>query len=191
MQIEITQLLQEMRGESREAVGRLLPMVYEELKRIAHQHLARHRPGETLNTTALVHEAYAKLAEGTALDWQDRAHFFALASRAMRFILVDYVRQRMTKKRGGGTPDLDLSGLEVAAQERGAELLALDEALNRLAGLNERLSQVVDQHFFGGFTFVEIAELTRQSERTVRRDCKKAQLWLRREMQANRAEKQP
>lgn len=155
-----------------------MPLVYDELRCVAHQRLVGYRPGDTLNTTALVHEAYLKLVNQQDVDWKDRAHFFALASRAMRFILVDYARARTAEKRGGPRPDVSLDAVQIAAEESTTELLALNEALGRLAESSERLSLLVEYRFFGGLTYEEIAEVTGWSLRTVKRDWRRARAWL-------------
>ncbi len=185
-QENITQLLLDIKDADDAAVQALFPLVYEQMKRMARGHLARNRPGETLNTTALVHEAYARLVDQTVLSWQSRAHFFSIASRAMRFIIVDYVRERLAAKRGGGVAKLDIAEVQIAGTTRSEELLMLDEALTRLGQLDERLSQLVEYHFFGGLAFKEIAEITQRSERTIRRDWVKAKLLLKQEMQVMR-----
>ncbi len=185
-QTERAQWLQQVRAGDTDAAGRLLPQVYDELRRIAHQRLRQHRPGQTLNTTALVHEAYLKLVDQTQVAWNDRAHFFALASRAMRFILVDHARARTAQKRGGRQEPLPLDAVQVAAADvRAAELLSLNQALDRLAEHDERLAAVVEYRFFGGLTYEEIAEVTGRSVPTVKRDWQRARAWLYRLMQAD------
>lgn len=179
----ITRLLVAARAGHSDAFDKLMPLVYDELRRVAHQRLLGYRPGDTLNTTALVHEAYLKLIRQQDVSWEDRAHFFALASRAMRFILVDYARARTAEKRGGRQADLPLDILQIAAEERTAELLALNEALERLAESSERLSLLVEYRFFGGLTYEEIVEVTGWSLRTVKRDWRRARAWLLHEME--------
>lgn len=184
-----TLLLQQGSQGNRAALDDLYPVVYEELRRIAHDRLIKHRPVQTLNTTALVHEAYLRLIDQTAVQWNDKAHFFALASRAMRFILIDYARERTAQKRGGAQQDVPLSAIQLqdkdtrAADERAADLLTLDEALNRLAAANERLGTLVEYKFFGGLTYPEIAEVTGWSVPTIKRDWRRARTWLYRLMQ--------
>jgi len=184
---DTTHLLLSARAGDADAREALWPHVYEELRRIAHGRLLKYRPGETLNTTALVHEAYLKLVDQTRAAWQDRAHFFALAARAMRFILVDYARARTAQKRGGTQADLRLDGLQIAeddrADARAEDLLTLNRALDRLAGFDERLSQLVEYRFFGGLTYEEIADVTGRSVPTVKRDWRRARAWLYRVMQ--------
>jgi len=178
---QITDLLLQIRGGNSEAMDRLLPLVYQELRRIAHRQLQGERPGHTLGTTGLVHEAYLKLVDQTRVDWRDRGHFFRAAAGAMRRLLVDYARGYRALRRGGGLQRISL-GEDVAVVEQGEMLVALDEALERLAGLNERLSQVVECRFFGGLTEEETAEALGVTSRTVERDWAKARGWLHREL---------
>jgi RNA polymerase sigma factor (TIGR02999 family) len=180
---DTTQLLLDARAGDRAAFDRLFAHVYDELRQIAHQRLLRYRPGETLDTTALVHEAYLKLVDQSRSEWRDRAHFFALASRAMRFVLVDYARARTAQKRGGRRRDVPLDAVQVAADDRAADLLALTDALERLSGVHPRLGEIVEYRFFGGLTFDEIAEVTGMSVPTARRDWTRARAWLHRWMQ--------
>jgi RNA polymerase sigma factor (TIGR02999 family) len=176
----VTQLLVASRDD-RSALDRLLPLVYDELSRIARRHLRR-QSGQTFNTVALVHEAYLKLVDQTQVSFQDRTHFLATAARAMRHILVDYARRRGAQKRGAGVRPLSLDDVDVAVEEQAAFLLGLDEALTRLAAVNERLSQIVEYRFFGGLTEEETAAALGISDRTVRRDWIKAKAWLRLEL---------
>jgi RNA polymerase sigma factor (TIGR02999 family) len=182
-QIDTTALLRDARAGSREAFDRLFGHVYEELRRVAHHRLQHHRRGETLSTTALVHEAYLRLVDQTAVEALDRAHFLALAARAMRFVLVDYARARLAKKRGGGDQAVPLEAVQVAADERAADVLSLHEALDTLAVRDERLSRMVEYRFFGGLTYDEIAEITGCSVPTVKRDWGRARAWLYHSMQ--------
>jgi RNA polymerase sigma factor (TIGR02999 family) len=175
---ETTQLLLASRAGDREAFDRLFGRVYDELRQIAHQRLLRHRPGHTLSTTVLVHEAYLKLVDQARAEVQDRAHFLALASRAMRFILVDHARAQAAQKRGGGEQPVPLDAVQIAAREPIADMLALDEALERLGRFSERQSQLVEYRFFGGLSYEEIAEVTGTSVRTVKRDWTRARTWL-------------
>ena len=182
----ITALLKEAQAGERDAFEEVMPHVYDELRRIAHQRLMKHRPSQTLNTTALVHEAYLRLVDQTQADWQDRAHFFAVASRSMRFIIIDYVRARTAEKRGGAQDDVPLDDVQVAiADERAADLLTLNDALEQLSEVNERLSQLVEYRFFGGLTYKEIAEVTGRSVPTVKRDWTRARTWLYSALQPN------
>lgn len=162
-------------------MDRLFPVVYEELRRIAHYHLAGERPGHTLGTTGLVHESYLKLVDQTRVQWRDRGHFFRVASWAMRRILVDYARTAQALRRGGGQRPVTLDE-EQAGAERGVALVALDEALHRLAAVDKRLSQVVECRYFGGLTEEETAVALGVSARTVERDWIKARSWLRLEL---------
>lgn len=173
----ITDLLLEVRKGTPDAIDRLFHAVYGDLRRIASRQLQGERPGHTLGTTGLVHETYLKLADQTRVQWQDRAHFYRVAAVAMRRILVDYARRHRAKRRGGELRRITLDENATAA-ERGETLLALDEALDRLAGLNQRLSQVVECRFFGGLTEEETAEALGLPLRTVQRDWAKARGWL-------------
>ncbi len=160
-----------------------MPLVYEELRRVAHRRLAGERTGHTLQTTALVHEAYGRLAEAD-LPWQDRAHFFALAARTMRRILVDYARSRLAEKRGGGAQAVPLDQLtvELSAGGEDAEILALHEALEALERQDPRKARVIEAHIFGGLTYEETAEALGISPATVDRDLRLAKAWLAREL---------
>ena len=182
---DTTALLLDVSADASGAVEGLFPIVYDELRQIARARLRAHPSGATLDTVALVHEAYARLVDGTRVTLKDRSHFFALASRAMRFTLVDYARRRSAEKRGGGalhvTLDERVDGL--AEEERAAEVLALDEALHRLGEMDGRAARVVECRFFGGLTVEETAEALDLSPRTVKREWQKARLWLTREMQ--------
>jgi RNA polymerase sigma factor (TIGR02999 family) len=178
-----TQLLQVARGGDRAALDALFPRVYGELRALAHSRLRHGVPGgNALNTTALVHEAYLKLTAGETPSIADRSHFFALAARAMRFVLVSYARERSAQKRGGGVADLTLDeGLAVplnSADSEAADLLTLDAALEKLAVASERLAEVVELRFFGGMSYEEVAEATGRSEATVKRDWRRARAWL-------------
>lgn len=174
---DITGLLAALREGDRAALDRLFPLVYRELHDRAHGQLARHRPGDTLSTTALVHEAYLKLTDSAHQTYQDRVHFFAVASRAMRQILVDYARRRMAVKRGGAPP-VTLDPEVVGDPGRPEELVALDEALVRLEALDERLARTVEMRFFGGLSVEETAAALGVSPRTVKRDWRKARAVL-------------
>jgi RNA polymerase sigma factor (TIGR02999 family) len=184
-QAEPTQLLKAARGGDAGAVDELFGKVYDDLRRIAHQRLMRHGRGETLSTTALVHETYLRLVDQSRVEWQDQAHFFALASRAMRFILVDYARARSAKKRDGGA-GIPLDALQLAADERAGDLLDLDEALATLYGFSDRLGRVVEYRFFGGLSYEEIAEVMGCSVPTAKRDWARARAWLYQTMQADK-----
>lgn len=176
---EITRLLAELRGGDRAALNRLFPLVYEELRGRARRELRRRSPGETLNTTALVHEVYLKLADASPLALEDRRHFFALAARAMRQIVVDHARRALAQKRGGGARAVTLDAPELGVQPvQPAELLALDRALSELGELDERLARTVELRFFAGLSVEETAEAMDVSPRTVKRDWRKARAFL-------------
>jgi RNA polymerase sigma factor (TIGR02999 family) len=175
---QITSLLQALRAGESGALDRLLPLVYDELRRIAHRQFQRARDGHTLDTTALVHEAYLKMADQTRVESTDRAHFFGIAARAMHQILIDRARKHGTLKRGGRWARVPLDDDALTIEDRADMLLALDDALARLAAFDERSSRVVECRFFGGMTEPETATALGISERTVRRDWLKAKLWL-------------
>lgn len=178
---QVTDLLLQMRGGDTTAIDRLFPLVYQELRRLAHHQLRQERPGHTLGTTGLVHETYVRLVDQTRVEWRDRGHFLVVAAWAMRRILVDYARRNRAARRGGGSVRFSLDH-DVPAEERGEMLLALDEALERLAALDRRLSQVVEYRYFGGLTEQETADLLGVTRRTVQRDWVKARGWLYLEM---------
>jgi RNA polymerase sigma factor (TIGR02999 family) len=174
---QVTELLLQLRDGDPGAMDRLFPLVYGELRRIAHWQLQGERPGHTLGTTGLVHETYLKLVDQTRTQWRDRGHFFRVASWAMRRILVDYARSYGALRRGGGLQRVPMDE-EVPTAQRGETLIALDEALDCLAAVDERLSQVVECRYFGGLTAEETAEALGVSTRTVERDWVKARAWL-------------
>jgi RNA polymerase sigma factor (TIGR02999 family) len=178
----ITRLLQGLREGREVAMQRLIPLVYEELRRTARRELGRHRPGETLDTSALVHEAYLKLAGPENGSWNDRAHFFSVAATAMRQIIVDHARRKRTAKHGGRLQRVSLDERRLMPDREAEELVALDEALEKLAQLNVRLSRVVECRFFAGLTVPETAAALGCSPRTIDRDWKKAKAWLYREL---------
>jgi RNA polymerase sigma factor (TIGR02999 family) len=167
------------RPGDQEDLERLVPQVYDQLRRIAHAQLSRRSPGQTLNTTAVVHEAYLKLARAADASWGSRAHFMALAARVMRQVIVDYARERQARKRGGGQPPLALDETLIAAEAQAERLVALDQALERLGG---RLVRVVECRFFAGLSEAETAAALDVSLRTVQRDWEQAKAWLRQEM---------
>lgn len=171
-------------GRDREALDRAIPLVYHELRTIAHRHLAAHGTGDTLNSTALVHEAYLKLGSETGAAWKDRAHFFALASMVMRQILIDRARARASLKRGGEQRRITLEEDSLAVDEQADSLLQLDDALGKLAQVAPRLVRVVECRFFGGMSEEEIGSVLGVTTRTVRRDWDKARLLLRRALSA-------
>jgi RNA polymerase sigma factor (TIGR02999 family) len=175
-------LLAHGRGQAG-AGDQLIELVYEKLRRIAHNQLRRARPGQTLNTTGLVHEAYLKLVDPKQASWNDRRHFFAAAAKAMRHIIVDYARHKQRVKRGGGQPHVPLDEQKIAVEEHATELLELDLALEQLSAVSERLVRVVECRFFAGLTEQETAETLETSLRTVQRDWKRARAWLREALQ--------
>ncbi len=180
---DFTRVLIEAREGGPEALDRVFPIVYDRLREIAHAHLGRDGTGRTISTTALVHEAYIKLVDAERVEWQDRNHFYSLASRAMRQILVDYARKHLAAKRGGELHQVNLDEIQIAVSERAGILVALDEALVRLAEFSPRLAQVVELRFFGGLNEEEVAHIMNVTDRTVRRDWIKARGWLQRELQ--------
>lgn len=182
-QAGLTQLLVDARDGGAEALERVFPIVYDRLREIAHIHLGRDGEGRTVSTTALVHEAYLKLVDAERAGWQDRNHFFSLASRAMRQILIDYARKHRAARRGGELHRVDLDDVQIAVVDRADTLVALDEALTRLAAFSPRLAQVVELKFFGGLTEEEAAGVLGMTDRTVRRDWIKARGWLQKELQ--------
>jgi RNA polymerase sigma factor (TIGR02999 family) len=183
----ITEALYALRNGAPDAMDRLVPLVYEQLRRIAHLQLRAEPVGHTFSTTALVHEAYLKLVDQTRADWQDRGHFFAVASGAMRRILVDYARRYRAARRGGGDDGaparpVSLDDAEIALAERADALVALDEALERLGEFDERQARVVECRFFGGLTEEETAAALGVSQRTVAREWVTARGWLYQEL---------
>jgi RNA polymerase sigma-70 factor (ECF subfamily) len=181
-QKQITELLVAWGDGDRVALEKLTPLVYNELHRLAHLYMGRERPDHTLQTSALVNEAYIRLIDWKQVRWQNRAHFFAVSAQLMRRILVDFARSRDYAKRGGGVRPVSLEEAAVVAGERGTDLVALDEALTALTALDERQSRVVELRFFGGLTLEEIAEVLQVSVGTVRRDWSLARAWLHREL---------
>jgi RNA polymerase sigma factor (TIGR02999 family) len=175
---DVTGLLRSIRNGDRDAFDRLFSVVYRELRVAARQQLARARPGDTVQTTALVHEAYLKLVGAEARDWHDRQHFFGVASRAMRQILVDYARARSAQKRGGGAPAVRLDEGQLAGRSGPEELMLLDSALTDLAAHNERLARIVELRFFAGLSVEETAGVMNLSDRTVKREWRKARAFL-------------
>jgi len=177
---EITEMLKACRGGNREAMNKIVPFVYQELHRQAHRYLRRERLNHTLQTTALVHEAYLRLIEQRSVDWQNRAHFFGLAANMMRRILVNYAVSQNRLKRGGKDENLPLEeALCVAVEESDVDLLALDRALTELTGLDERQARIVELRYFGDLTIEETAEVLSISTATVKRDWNMAKAWLR------------
>jgi RNA polymerase sigma-70 factor, ECF subfamily len=179
---EITGLLVAWGGGDESALEQLIPLVYDELRRLAHRYMTRERHGHTLQTTALVNEAYLRLVNWREARWQNRAHFFAVSAQMMRRILVDFARDRQYLKRGGGALRVSLSEAANFTEGRGADLVALDEALTALSELDRRKGQVVEMRFFGGLSVKEVAEVLKVSEETVIRDWRLAKVWLLREL---------
>ena len=178
---EVTELLIDWSAGDASALDRLVPLVYDELRRVARARLRKEAPGHVLQTTALVNEAYLRLVDQQQVRWQNRAHFFAIASRMMRRILIDHARRKAAAKRGAAAEPVTLS--DVPGQpEKGIDVLALDEALGRLAQLDERQSRVVELRYFGGLTEEETAEVLDVSVRTVRREWTIAKAWLYRQI---------
>jgi RNA polymerase sigma-70 factor (ECF subfamily) len=175
---EVTQLLLAWSQGEHEALDKLIPFVHEELRRLAHFYMSGERAGHTLQTTALINEAYLRLVDLGQVQWQNRAHFFAVSAKLMRRILVDFARSRNYLKRGGAIQQLSLAEEMVISEDCQEDLVALDEALNALATIDERKSKVVELRFFGGLTEEETAEALRVSSETVTRDWRLAKVWL-------------
>ena len=179
---DVTQLLQELDVRGAEGVDALLPIVYDELYRLAHRQRLGERPDHTLNTTALVHEAYLELVRLDRIEWKNRAQFFAIAAQAMRRVLVTYAERRRAQKRGGGAPHVPLEEEALMTDAQSEDLLALDEALGRLKALSERQHAVVECRFFGGMSVAETATALGTSPATVKRDWALARAWLNKEL---------
>lgn len=179
---DVTLALEQFSAGDRQALDRLLPAVYDHLRRMAERELRRERVGHTLSPTALVHEAYLKLVQLDRITWQGRAHFFGACAQAMRRILISHARHRKADKRGAGTVHASLDDVVVAASERPEALLALDEALERLAALSPRQAKVVECRYFAGMEIEEVAEVVGASPATVKRDWTAARAWLNREL---------
>jgi RNA polymerase sigma factor (TIGR02999 family) len=174
----VTQLLVDWSGGNKAALDQLMPLVYEDLRRLARRYMRREGSGHTLQTTGLVNEAYQRLVDQKQVRWQNRAHFFGIAAQLMRRILVDHARTRQRAKRGGGALQVSLAEAGAIAQESPTDLLALDEALARLAEVDGRKSQIVELRFFGGLSIKETAEVLQVSPGTVMRDWTMAKAWL-------------
>ena len=181
-QHEITQLLLAWRKGERSALDELIPLVQSELRRLARGYMRRQKPDHTLQTTALVNEAFLRLVDSDRVNWQDRNHFFAICAQLMRRILVDFARKKSSLKRGGDGVHITLNENVDVVDEKAADVIALDEALERLAAMNERQSRIVELRYFGGLTEDEVAETLDISTRTVRRDWNVARAWLFREL---------
>ena len=175
---EITQLLGDWSGGNEGALEKLIPLVQPELHRLAHYYMSRERAGHTLQTTALLNEAYLQLTDKTQPQWQNRTHFMAVAAQLMRRIMVDHARARHTLKRGAGAIRVTLDEAALVTEERAEELLALDEALEKLAEFDRRRREIVEMRYFGGLTIEEIAEVLKVHPNTVMRDWKAAKAWL-------------
>ena len=178
----VTRLLLEWGDGNQQALEALVPLIYRELRNLAHNFLYRERPGHTLQTTALVHEAYLKLIDQNDARWQNRAHFFAIAAQAMRRILIDSARKHAAAKRGGPQEELSLDEVADIALEPDSNLLKLDEALNELAKIDPRQSRIVELRYFGGLTIEETAEVISVSPATVKREWMMARAWLHQEI---------
>jgi len=179
---EITQILQDWNDGNENAKERLLPFVYDELKRQARILMSRERSNHTLQPTALVHEAFMRLADQSGIDWQNRSHFFGIASRLMRQILVDHARLYAAEKRGNNPIHFSVDDLQIPVEQRADSILIINDILDRLAEFDEQQAQIVEMRFFGGMSNSEIAEALEISERTVGREWQSAKLWLFREL---------
>jgi len=179
---EVTRLLQAWKAGDEGALERLMPLVYDELHRLARRYMAGEQTGHPLQTTALVHEVYLRLVDANTIDWQNRAHFYAICARLMRRILIDFARSRNYQKRGPNFAHIQLEEAATLSASVGSELLAVDEALKQLATIDTRKSEVVEMRFFGGLTVEEIAASLSVSPETVMRDWKLAKAWLQREL---------
>lgn len=175
---DVTGLLLKWQQGDSAALDQLTPLVYNELRRIAHRYMRQERDGHTLQTTALVNEAYVRLVGKERSAWQNRTHFFAVTAQVMRHVLIDHARRRLYDKRGGGAEHVPLDDADAMTQERAAELVALDEALNELARLDPRKCRVVELRYFGGLSLEETANVLEVSVMTVRRDWRAAKAWL-------------
>jgi len=174
----VTQLLIDWRAGDETALNKLIPIVYGELRRLAHNYMRHERSGHTLQTSALINEAYIRLVDHKGMRWQNRKHFYAVAAQAMRRVLVDYARSRDTDKRGGGVRMVELDEAATVAQKQATDLMALNEALIELEALDPRKAKIVEMRYFGGMSIEEIAETLEVSTATVNREWKRAKLWL-------------
>jgi len=179
---EVTQLLKAWTSGDEQALEKLTPLVYEQLHGLARGCMAGERPGHVLQSTALVNEVYLQLVDCGQIQWQDRAHFFAVSAKLMRRILIDFARSRGYQKRGGDTPHISMDEAPAVCSESSTDLVALDDALNALAAIDERKSKVVELKFFGGLSIEETAEVLRVSQETVVRDWRLSKAWLLREL---------
>jgi RNA polymerase sigma-70 factor (ECF subfamily) len=187
-QQEITQLLSDWSRGDEGALEKLIPLVQPELHRLAHHYMSRERVGHTLQTTAILNEAYLQLVDDPKRNWQNRTHFIAAAAQLMRRIMVDHARERRTLKRGGGALKVPLDDAALVTERRSEELLALDEALERLAALDPRKSQIVELRYFGGLTVEETAAFLKLSDRTLEREWRMAKAWLYRALSGEEAD---
>jgi len=183
----VTQLLYDWRNGNQDALNQLMPLVYDELRGLAKRYMKRERSSHTLQTNALVNEAYLRLVNQQTVDWQNRAHFFAIAAQVMRHLLVDHARSKQYAKRGGGSQQVTLEENVASVDGQSVELLALHEALERLAEIDERKSRIVELRYFGGLSSEETAEVLNVSEITVKREWAKAKAWLFRELSSSNA----
>ena len=182
---EVTQLLIAWSNGDKAALNKLMPLIYHELRQLARHYMNRERPGHTLQTTALVNEAYVRLVNRKGVHWQNRAHFFAIAAQLMRTILVDHARSHAYAKRGGGAHKIALDDAMVVSQKRAAEVVALDDALKRLNEIDPQQSKIVEMKFFGGLTIEETAEVLGLSPATIKREWSSAKAWLYHELSRN------
>lgn len=182
---DVTVLLSQLTQDDEGAAAKLIPLVYDELRRLARSYMTRERPDHTLQATALVHEAYLKLVEQRSVQWQSRAHFFGIAAQLMRRILIDHARGHLREKRDGGQRAISMDDALAFAPEQSMELLRLDESLERLAKMDARQAKIVELRFFGGLTVEQTAELMGISEKTVKRDWSVAKAWLHGDLKAD------
>jgi RNA polymerase sigma-70 factor, ECF subfamily len=183
--VDVTRLLREWHGGDQDAFAKLMPLVYDELRGLAKRHMRRQTPGHTLQTTALLHEAYLKLAHYPQVGWNDRAHFFGFAARVMRSLLVDHARRNASAKRGGGPAKVDIEEVAVVSPEGGAAVLALNQALENLAEIDPDKARIVELRHFGGLSVEETAEVLGVAPITVKRQWLRAKAWLHRELNAD------
>jgi RNA polymerase sigma factor (TIGR02999 family) len=175
---DVTGLLHEWKQGDKHALDKLMPLVYDEMRRIAHRYMQKEHDGHTLQTTALINEAYVRLVGQQKIEWQNRSHFFAVTAQVMRHLLIDHARRQNFAKRGGGAERVALDDATMMSSERAVELIALDEALGELAQMDPRKSRVVELRYFGGLSLEETAEVLDISLMTVRRDWRAAKAWL-------------
>lgn len=178
----LTELLHDWHRGNRDALDRLTPVIYDEIRRIAHRYMDRERDDHTLQTTALINEAYLRLLGQPQVEWNNRAHFFAVVAQVMRHVLIDHARSRLFQKRGGDAQRMSIDEATLMTSERASELIALDEALTSLASLDARKARVVELRYFGGFSLEETAVILDLSVMTVRRDWQAAKAWLYRQV---------